>query len=197
LDSSRNYLVSLSTVRAFRDGDEKAFEEIFHQFADRVYQFVRYYHISEVEAQEITQEVFVKLWESRSGVDAEANFNAYIFTIARNIVFNNHKKKVHEWKYVAHLRNHIRKDPNLTEQTVYLDELSDLLAEQINKMPEKRRLVFELSRIKGLTHKEISQQLDISVKTIEVHIRLALKELRIALKDYYLVILLICWNPFV
>jgi RNA polymerase sigma-70 factor (ECF subfamily) len=191
LISGNNLSVSSTTIKAFKDGDKNAFEEIFHHFVDRIFQFSGYYISNKAEAQEITQEVLVKLWENRSRVDAEANFNAYVFTIARNIIFNKHKKRVHEWAYLKHIRNNAGKDENNTEQAVYLDELTHLLNDQIKKMPEKRRIVFEMSRFKGLTHKEIGEKLNISTKTIEVHIRLALKELRIVLKDYYIILLIL------
>ena len=183
MSSNKTSPVRQSIIQAFKEGDEKAFTEIFHLYSDKIFYFAQTYVHNPADAEEITQNVFVKLWESRTSVDPGANFNAYIFTIARNIIFNRHKKMVHEWNYIEYLKNHL-KNNNDTEQTVLLDEVSDILHQHIDAMPKKRKLVFELSRIKGLSHKEISQQLNISAKTVEVHIGLALKALRVALKDY-------------
>jgi len=191
LEANKNAPVSPLTIQAFKDGSERAFGQIFHDYSDRIFQFAQHFLHNRGDAEEICQEVFVKLWESRKAVDPAANFNAYLFTITRNLIFNRHKKKVHEWAYLEHLKNYLKENTDNTEQTVMLNELSEIVDKAIRAMPEKRRIVLELSRMQGLSHKEISEKLNISTKTIEVHISLALKELRIVLKDYYIVLILL------
>ncbi len=182
---------SKENIVDFISGSDEAFGKIFHFYSDRVFNFCNSLLHSRNDAEEITQEVFVKLWESRKSVDPSENFNAFVFTIARNIIFNRHKKKVNEWKYLDHLKNHLSQSNDETGDVVLLDELKGILEKHIRAMPPKRRKVFELSRFKGLSHKEISKELNISTKTIEIHISKALKELRVALKDYYVVLLMI------
>ncbi len=143
------------------------------------------------DAEEVTQEVFVKLWESRKSVNPEENLNAYIFTITRNLIFNRHKKKLNEWKYLDHLRNHLNHANQDTQEAVLLNELQEIIHKCIEEMPDRRRQVFQMSRIQCLSHKEISKELNISTKTIEIHISMALKDLRKVLKDYYLIIILL------
>jgi len=183
--------ISKSTIKAFINDNNEAFGKIFNFYVDRVFNFCNSLLHNRSDAEEISQEVFVKLWESRKTVDPSENFNAFIFTIARNIIFNKHKKKVNEWKYLEYLKNHLEQSHDETGEVVLLDELKELLQKQIEAMPPKRRKVFELSRFKGLSHKEISKEMNISTKTIEIHISMALKELRVALKDYYVVLLLL------
>lgn len=185
---NKNTAPTPSLIQGFAEGNEQAFGEIFHYYFDRVYHFALKFVHNAGEAEEICQEVFVKLWESRKAVDANANFGAYLFTITRNLVFNQNKKRVNEWAYLDHLKHHLKNNSQETEQVVFLDEVSKIINAQVEAMPEKRRQVFELSRINGLSHKEISKELNISTKTIEVHISLALKKLRLALRDYYTII---------
>ncbi len=193
LEIHRNTSVSIASIQELKNGNEKAFGDIFHHFSDRVFNFAQKYIHNPADAEEVTQEVFVKLWETRKAVDPSANFSAYLYTITRNLIFNRHKKKVNEWAYLDYLKNYLVKTNNDTEHAVFLSELSEIIKKNIQQMPEKRRIVFELSRTKGLSHKEISNKLNISTKTIEVHIGLALKELRLALKDYYIIALLFVW----
>jgi len=185
LTKDKNTAPSSSVIQGFAEGNEQAFDEVFHYYFDRVYHFALKFVHNASEAEEICQEVFVKLWESRKAVDANANFGAYLFTITRNLIFNKSKKKVNEWAYLDHLKHHLKKNSQDTEQVVFLEEVTKIINSQVEAMPEKRRQVFELSRINGLSHKEISEKLNISTKTIEVHISLALKKLRLALRDYY------------
>ncbi len=183
--------ISTSTIQAFCNDSDDAFGEIFNTFSDRVFNFSCDFMKNRSDAEEVTQEVFVKLWESRKSVNPEENLNAYIFTITRNLIFNRHKKKLNEWKYLDHLRNHLNHTNRDTQEAVLLNELQGIIQKCIEEMPERRRQVFELSRIKCLSHKEISKELNISTKTIEIHISMALKDLRKVLKDYYLIVILL------
>lgn len=151
----------------------------------QIYHFALQYVSSAYDAEEITQEVFVRLWETRHRVDPSANFNAYLFTITRNIIFNSHKKKLNEWKYFDKVKSYVQNNSIDTDSIVLYNELEAIIQRYIDAMPEKRRKVFILNRFKGYSHKQIAEELNISTKTVEVHMRLALKELKQSiLRDY-------------
>jgi len=173
------------TLKGLKSGNKRAFSIVFDHYSSQVFHFALHFVRSEYDAEEITQEVFVKLWETKERINPNQNFSAYLFTITRNIVFNRHKKKVHEWNYLDYLTAFVRNNSSDTDKVVLYDELQTLLNEHISSMPERRRNVFIMSRFKGLSHKEIADQLGLSVKTVEVHIRLALKELKSKLDNDY------------
>lgn len=166
-------------------GNRKAFRVIFESYSGQVYHFSLKYVNNEFEAEEVTQEVFVKLWETRSRIDPKANFSAYLFTIAKNIIFNKHKKRVNEWNYLEKVKNYVKRNTIDTSTVVLYNELETIVMRYIDAMPEKRRKVFVMNRFKGMSHKEIAAEMNISTKTVEVHMRLALKELKEAIsRDY-------------
>jgi RNA polymerase sigma-70 factor (ECF subfamily) len=159
-------------------GDQEAFTYLYGQYVDRVYYFAVGLVRSPEDAQNITQEVFVKLWETRHRIDTGSSFNGYLFTIARNIIFNQHRKRINERTYLDYLSRSFVDSEAKTEQEVYLKELQSTIDTCIENLPPQRRKVFEMSRFRGLSHKEISEELGIAEKTIAAHMRLALQDLR-------------------
>lgn len=160
------------------DGDQKAFAELYDIYSEKLYYFALKFLRSKEDAENITQEVFVKVWETRNRLDPDYSVSAYLFTIARNTIFNLHRKRVNEKAYLEHLGNHIDFTHSKLEHDIVLKDLQGHVDKIIDDLPAQRKKVFELSRKDGLSHKEISQQLNISEKTIETHIRLALKDIR-------------------
>jgi len=161
------------------------YEEIFQQFFQQVLNFSLKYTHNKSDAEEITQDVFVSIWESRKSINLSLNFNSYVFTIARNTIFNSHKKKVNERAYIDYLKNHFDNISNVTENAIDFSALEIFFNEQIDIMPKRRKQVFILSRQQGLSYKEIASKLQISVKTVEVHLGIAIKQMRKAVTTYY------------
>ena len=177
------------TVGQLIHGDRIAFTYLYNDYADKVYYFALKYLRSQEAAENLTQEVFVKLWETRDRLDPEFSFNAYLFTIARNTIFNSHRKKRNELAYLNHLNLVFNHAEFKTEQEFHLKELQVHIEQCVDKLPAQRQIVFRMSRTEGFSHKEIAMKLGISEKTIAAHIRLALKTLRKYLKENKIYIL--------
>jgi RNA polymerase sigma-70 factor (ECF subfamily) len=159
-------------------GDQEAFTYLYRLYVDRVYYFALGLVRSPEDARNITQEVFVRLWETRDRIDTGSSFNGYLFTISRNIIFNEHRKRINERTYLDYLARSFNDSETKTEQDFDLGELQEKIDRCIDGLPPQRKKVFELSRFRGLSHKEISAELGIAEKTIAAHIRLALRDLR-------------------
>lgn len=170
-------------IRQVVQGNEQAFARLYDMYAEKLYYFAIRFLLSKEDAENLTQEVFVKIWETRDRLDTNYSFNAYLFTIAKNTIFNIHRKKLNELAYRDYLGNHVDFHHYKTENDVHLKDLQNQIDKCIEVLPAQRKKVFELSRRDGLSHKEIAEQLNISEKTIETHIRLALKSLRLVLND--------------
>lgn len=177
LELSREKQIVLKVI----EGNHKAFAELYDLYAERIYYFALRFVVSKEDAENVTQEVFVKLWETRERIDINLSLNSYLFTIARNTIFNIHRKRVNELAYLEHLGKYLEQNQVRLENEIIFNDIQARLEKLISELPPQRKKVFELSRKQGLSHKEISELLNISEKTIETHIRLALKTLRDAI----------------
>lgn len=161
-------------------GCRSSFEKIYKLYHGRVFGFCIKYGLDPFDAEEVTQEVFVKIWEARKQLDPERNIQSYLLTIARNAAIDSFKAKIKEEATRKYQMSYLESGFNNVEEAINYQDLQGKIKNVMMRIPEKRRKVFELSRIKGLSHKEISRELGISTKTVENHIALALQDFRLA-----------------
>lgn len=170
--------------------DKVAFYNIYERYSKRLYGFVIRYVKLEADAEEIVQEVFVKIWEARNRIDAEASFEYYLFTIAYNTTISLLRKKSSEKKYLDHLKTiQISNAPDLIDE-IQFNELNEKVNALLNELTPRQKEIFQLSREQGLTHEEIAKKLDISVNTVKKHIVNALAFLKSRIDNGLLVNLL-------
>ncbi|MDN5200673.1 RNA polymerase sigma-70 factor [Fulvivirgaceae bacterium BMA10] len=167
----------IKVLRGLRRGSLNAFNEIYEQYAVKLFNFSMLYLKSREEAEEIVQDVFVKIWQNREKINEELSFNGYIFRIAKNCVLNKLRKKINEPDSFVSV-NQCLVGQNQTENEVLFRDMEGLLEEAIEGLPVQRQLIFRMSRQNGLSNKEIAEQLDISVNTVEGQIRKAINYLR-------------------
>ena len=162
-----------------REGDVLAFDKIYELYSHKLFSFVFGILKNDAEAEDIVQEVFIKIWESRNKLGDYKLLNAYIFTIAYNNSIDLIRKRINNSKYLDHLKNSsIVQENSLEISEIDFDELSHLAKKLIMKLPERQKQVFQLHREKGLSYSEIAEQLGISKNTVENHMTKALKYLR-------------------
>lgn len=165
-----------------KKGDIKAFEELYYRYNVKLKAFSGTYFKDEVVAEEVVQEVFVKIWERRALLDEDLSFKAYLFQIIKNHIYNIFRKKINEVSYenapVSNSYNH-----NPTEELHDLIDLQERTYEVIEKLPHVQKNIFTLSRFEELSNDEISQKLNLSKRTVEHHIYLALKTLKKSLSS--------------
>ncbi|VAW29659.1 hypothetical protein MNBD_BACTEROID07-1138 [hydrothermal vent metagenome] len=171
-------------VKALKNGDKVAFEKIFRMYHKQLYFFCYSFLNQKEDAENLTQDVFVKLWVNRASLDCEKSFSGFLFTMTKNLTLNYIRKTIHQQIFVSQLLNNKPEDCCQTEKQVSFNEAKSILNNLINRLPTKRKEIFLLSREKGLSHKEISKHLDISVHTVESQVSKALKFIRNGLKDF-------------
>ncbi len=163
--------------------DEKAFEILFHKYYGILCSFAFKLIHDDVAAEEIVQDFFVKLWEKREQISIETSVKNYFFRSVKNLCINfiqhNKTKIAYTQKLLSELENNFSDENNYPEPGLY-----EKIEESINYLPEKRREIFRLSRQEGLKYHEIAQKLNISIKTVETQMSLAIKTLRDKLKNY-------------
>jgi RNA polymerase sigma-70 factor (ECF subfamily) len=148
-----------------------AFDAIYEKYCKRLYAFVIRYVKQEEDAEEIVQEVFIKIWENRKKINIYASFESYLFTITYNSAISLLRKKVHEKKYLEYLYS-VQTEETSVELTdeIYFNELNNKMQSLLNELTPRQKEIFLLSREEGLTHEEIAKKLGISVNTVKNHI---------------------------
>ncbi|WP_164735469.1 RNA polymerase sigma-70 factor [Pseudoflavitalea rhizosphaerae] len=166
-----------------RTGGEEGFEILWRNYYKRVLFFCRRY-LPESEAQDITTEVFVALWNRRNELDSTGKISTYLFVAARNRCYNalrdHHSHTKHLEKF-ADLKDSDDNELFLEEVRV---QLIQLINEQVNKLPAKTRQVFIMSFEQGLKPSEIAEKLGVSVKTVKNQKISAIKLLKSILQDH-------------
>jgi RNA polymerase sigma-70 factor (ECF subfamily) len=162
-----------------KNGDMLAFDRVYELYSHKLFSFVFKILKNETEADDIVQEVFVKIWESRYKLEDYKLLNSYIFTIAYNNSIDLIRKRINNSKYLEHLRNSsvVYPTPNSISELEF-SELNTQAEKLIANLPERQKQVYLLHREEGLTYPEIAEKLGISKNTVENHMVKALKYLR-------------------
>ncbi len=166
-----------------KNGDEKAFELLFHKFYGHLCVYAAKIINDETSAEEIVQDLFVKIWEKREQLSIETSLKNYLFRSVKNLCLNfiqhNKTKNNYTQNVLSETESNFSDDDNYPEIDLALK-----IEESINSLPEKRKEIFRLSRQEGLKYHEIAEKLNISIKTVETQMSLAIKSLREKLKKY-------------
>jgi len=163
-------------VKKIALGDHAAYRDIFLKYFPKVKYFIAHLVKSETDAEDLAQEIFVRLWENRAKLASVESFNSYIYRMAKNATFNYLEHKEVEKKYFEQL--HEDETGESIEDEIYARELELLVQLTVNRMPPQRKTIYQMSRDEGLKNEEIAAQLNITRKTVENHLNLALKEIR-------------------
>lgn len=172
-----------------RNGDVHAFQKIFDRYSENLFYFIQSYLKDSFEAEEIVQDVFLRIWEMRSDIDEEKSFKNLLFRMAVNRVLNSLKRKVVRRKYEDYLTNFGHSLHESPEEQVHFQELHERIEYLIQQLPEQQRNLFKMSRISGMSNAEIAEKLGLSIRTVENQIYRAGKFLKENLKDEYLFLL--------
>ena len=171
-------------LTALSKGNQSAFDSLYLFYAPKVREFVFRLLKNPGEAEDVTQNIFLRVWEKRRELGGTRSLRSYLYTMARNAVFDIFSHSIVEDKYMQEHINSAaeRRDAPLSEK-IETEELALLIAVAVDRMPEQRRRAFSLSRYEELSNKEIAERLNLSVKTVERHMTAALSQLRRLLKE--------------
>jgi RNA polymerase sigma-70 factor (ECF subfamily) len=160
------------------EGDERAFERIFHHYRPKIYSYAYQLFGNIQMADELVQEVFLKVWLNRDKLPHILKFDSWLFIIARNQVFDMLKLLAKETTARRQMARLLDPDANSVEDHI-LDKENELrLRHALDHLSPQQKLIFTLSRQQGMKHEEIATQLNISRNTVKTHLVHALKTLR-------------------
>lgn len=162
-------------------GNHKAFRKLFDTYRNDLYRYSLSMVHSKAHAEEIVQDVFLKVWVKRESLNPDMSFRAYVFTITRNKTLKFLKKAANDQKLCEAVFYASQKTTNITEQTIRELELELIKKEALDKLPPKRLLIFEMSRNEGKSYDKIAEELSISPHTVRNQMSKALETLRATL----------------
>lgn len=177
-------------MQSISTGDEFAFRVFFDQYKNRFYAVVLKMTRSDTVAQEMVQDIFLKIWQNRTSLATLENPDAYFFTTLYRLVYKYYKKLSMERR----LLKLISESPhfqNITDETVLAQESEKLINQAVAKLPPQQQLVFKLSKQDGLSREQIAEQLHISPHTVRNHMAEAIRFIRSYLDNAALLPLLL------
>ena len=165
-------------IDLLRSGSPVAFQYLFNQYSQKLYRFALSYLKSDAEAEEVVQDVFLKLWENRYRLDSDKSFQSYLFTIAFNAIKKKFNQKLRNDRFKHELFEWLSQEAPSLESRLDFEALIEKLESLIEKMPEKRKAIFLKRKKEGQSIQDIAGEMGISPKTVKNQITEAMKYLK-------------------
>ena len=170
-------------IESLKKGKLSAFDGLFNRYSQHLYRYCFSLLKNHEDAEEIVQEVFFRVWVKRFEISRQKSFASFLFSIAHNLTIDLFRKRSREKKFERKMLDTAERNDLNTLSMVEQQELINQVQLVINDLPAKRRKIYELSREKGMNNNEIAEKLQISTKTVENQITLALKQIREVIGD--------------
>ena len=181
------------------DGDEDAFCELYAAYKNRLLYFAMKFVKSRDFAEDIFQDAFTIIWQSRRFINPDASFSSYLYTIVRNRILNQIRDADKENTLKERILSQAIGYTDDTKENILANDLREIINKALEKLTPRQREIFEMSREAQMSHKEIADALDISVHTVQEHISVSLRTIRTFLSKYAgtytdMLLILICLN---
>src|SRR5574344_431069 len=167
--------------------DDDQFDRMYTLYFPKLVRFSQTYLLNREEAENIVQDIFLKLYQNRSLIPYEGNINAFLFTIVKNKsidILRKLKSSMVSNLDIEVVNQNLFSLQKFDENNFSLDEIETIIDDAVSSLPERCQMIFRMSKMEGLSYKQISDKLGISTNTIEGQMNIALKKLRVILKNY-------------
>lgn len=168
----------ISILQQLIKGNQLAFKQIYDLHSESVYRLAFNVLKDVKSAEEIVQDTFLQVWNSREGIDCEGNIEVYLYVICRNKSFNKLKVMKRQQQLFTPLTDVSDHTGYVVDDGRSAKELHETLEKIIEKLPERQQLIFRLCRLEGFSHKEIADRLGISIQTVKNQMVSALRLVR-------------------
>lgn len=170
----------MKLVEIIKQGDEQAYRALYEKYYRRVYYFALKSVKNTVDAEDLSQSIFLKIWEKRTLLNESLPIEPQVFQIAKGVVIDYYRARTTQQQLLKKLYEQAPTNGSESDNTaiVVKNRRLEHLKKAIEELPAKRREVFKLSRYDGLTYDEIAEELAISKNTVRVHMTKALTTLR-------------------
>jgi len=163
----------------FKNGDDHAYRIIYERFSPMLYLHGYKFLKDDDQVKDLIQDLFTTLWNKRQEISISSSLSAYLYGSVKNKILDHIAHQNVRARYETSLQGFIETGYCFADQKLREEELKRLIEQGINNLPAKMREIFEMSRMKNLSHKEIAEQLKISDKTVKKQVSNALKALRV------------------
>jgi len=169
-------------VLSLKKGNLHAFGILFDRYGKRLFHFSNGYLKSVEDAEEIVQDVFLKIWNIRKELVVDKSFESYLFTIAKNAILNKIRKSKSEQAYLSYVKLHPDQNVSLDDELDF-SELDKAYIGAIERLSPRKKEIFLLSKEQFLPNSEIATKMNISIKTVENQMTSAISEIRKTLRS--------------
>lgn len=188
LHNDPNKYEEAQLISLLADDSEYAFQLIYDRHRSRIYQVSLRYLKSPILAQEVVQDVFLKLWFNRKNLRIDQPVEAWLYQVAKNNLLNRLRKIANEWKAMKGLGLIAETSTNNIEAICQEAQYNKLLNAAIKQLPEQQQKVFTLARQEQLTYNDIAARLNISPLTVKTHMSRALDSIKFYLAEHGIII---------
>jgi RNA polymerase sigma-70 factor (family 1) len=183
LNGNIDALNESAALQLLAQGNELAFVQLYDQYNYTLYMTALKMLKSSVQAEEVTQEVFLRVWTRRETMAGVENFKAYLFTMMRNLVYTKYRETQLMTDAMREYAQDLKPE-NSTARVMEQEELDRLVAGFIEELPATQKTIFRLSKQEHLTHEAIASQLNLTTISVKSHMKRALASLRTKLKPH-------------
>ena len=188
-----------SLVLRLIEGDEDAFCELYAAYKNRLIYFAMRFLKSREYAEDIFQDTFAVVWQGRRFINPDASFSAYLYTIVRNRILNQLRDLSNQDKLREQILSQAVNYTNETKDEIIANDLRQFISRALQQLTPRQREIFQMSRERQMSHREIAEVLGISVNTVQESISISLRTLRTYLEKNSivsadLILLLVCLN---
>lgn len=171
-------------IRGLRERNKVVFDFVFHYYYSGLCVFAERLTGDSKSAEDLVQDLFVHLWIRHDSIQILSSVKNYLFTSVKNRALDYLKKESGKSRKILYASKDQHLDENLSLQWIAESELQEAIDRSLALLPARCREIFVMSRMEGLKNQEIAEHLNLSVRTVELQISNALKQMRISLKDY-------------
>lgn len=168
----------IELTQKIKNGEKDAFRELYERYAPRLYNFAISYLKNDADAEEMVQEVFLKIWDKREMLQENRNIKSFVFKIAVNAIYDIIRKKNIERAFSDYIRLNFDQNDNSAWHTLIFEEMQQKLEELIQQLPEQQKRIFCLNKFEGISSVEIAEKMNLSKRTVENHLYRAISFLK-------------------
>ena len=165
-------------IQALKQGSSKAFDSIYQMYSKRLYAYSLQFTKSPEEAEEIVQDVFIRLWNNRERIKQEETLRSLLFIMAKHHLINAYRSKVNSWVYEDYIGYVNTLSVDNAHHRLEYNEFMVQFEEAMQTLPSTQQKVIRLSRLQQLSNKEIAEKLSLSEQTVKNQISLGIKALK-------------------
>ncbi len=172
-----NFTDDKTLIREINKGNKQAFTFIYHKYYENLCKYIYGYTKNRSKSEDIVQSTMLQLWDKKERINPQKSFKSYIYTIAYHQFVNTYRLEIEKNNFVIEYKK-TALSYFIEEDEEVISQKSLLISDAIEDLPPKCKEVFLLNKKHGLKYKEVAKELNISVKTVEIHISKALKKLK-------------------